>query len=94
MATKTIVKDFVELAAPRLGDDSGRWVVFAEDDMFLVLLCKEHEIVYGPERKENEFEFETELQAYLSALRYYVNCDKAFPYLDELLAALDDAQKL
>jgi len=66
----TTIEEFMELQAPQLGLVNKRWVVFAEDDMFIVLL-KSGQLGYGPEHDVVDFEFDTEQEALLASREYY-----------------------
>jgi len=82
-----IKKEFFELMAPRR-EDNDKYIVFVKGDMFL-LLSKSMDIVYGPETDEATYQFDTKATAWLAAAYYYTLWDKVYPYIGELVEALE-----
>ena len=75
--------DFHNLNTPTAGF-AGKWVILAQNDMFLVLL-RTGELGYGPDYSPAAYQFDTEGEAHFAGAAYYnQNLGRTYPYFDRM----------
>ena len=80
---------FQQLDIPRPAGNEGKWVVMTKKDRFLVLL-KTGELDYGPDYIPEDYQFDTEVDAFIASAHYYnQNLGRSYPHIARMLEVLD-----